>query len=86
MSLSEDRISHMAHEIIDCIWRDDLADVTDEGRALTSVKQSLSAFFQVAEEIEEAVRAKLRNHAQGSRDWDALYQKFYQEELAKRNL
>ena len=45
MSLSEDRISTMAHEIIKCIWRDDLADVSDDSRALRRVKQSLEAFF-----------------------------------------
>ena len=86
MSLSEDRISHMAHEIVDLVWREDLADVTDESRALARVKQSLGAFFGVVEEIDEAVRAKLRNRAPGSRDYDILYQKFYQEELAKRHL
>lgn len=86
MAFSEDRISHLSHEIMECLWRDDLADVTDESRALARVKQSLTSFFQVAEEIEEAVRAKLRNRVQGSRDWDALYQKFYQEELARRGL
>ena len=86
MSLSEDRISHMAHEIVDLVWREDLADVTDESRALARVKQSLDSFFGVVEEIDEAVRAKLRNRAPGSRDWDILYQKFYQEEHAKRHL
>lgn len=86
MAFSEDRISHLSNEIMECLWRDDLADVTDESRALARVKQSLTSFFQVAEEIEEAVRAKLRNRVQGSRDWDALYQKFYQEELARRGL
>jgi hypothetical protein len=86
MSLSEDRISTIAHEITERIWRDDLADVTDERRALLCVKQSLEAFFGAVEEIEEAVRAKLRNKAPGSRDWEALYQKFYQEEMARRKL
>jgi len=86
MSLSEDRISHMSHEIVDILWREDLADVTDESRALARVKQSLDAFFGAVEEIDEAVRGKLRNRAPGSRDWDILYQKFYQEELAKRHL
>ncbi|KAB0670513.1 DUF507 family protein [Oryzomonas sagensis] len=86
MSLSEDRVSNMAHEVINCIWRDDLADVIDESRALARVKQSLGAFFGAVEEIDGTVRAKLRNHAQGSRDWELLYQKFYQEELAKRHL
>ena len=86
MQYSEDRISHLSHEIMECLWRDDLADVTDESRALSRIKQSLTAFFLVADEVEEAVRAKLRNRAQGSRDYDVLYQKFYQEELVRRKL
>ncbi len=86
MSLSEDRISTIAHEIIERLWRDDLADLADERRALGCVKQSLEAFFGAVEEIEEAVRTKLRNKAPGSRDWEALYQKFYQEEMARRKL
>lgn len=86
MSLSEDRISTMAHEIITCIWRDDLADVSDDSRALRRVKQSLEAFFGAVDEIETAVRAKLRNKAPGSRDYDVLYQKFYHDEMARRNL
>lgn len=86
MSLSEDRISNLAHGIIERLWRDDLADVTDEGRALTRVKQTLHAYFSVADEIDTAVRAKLRNRAPGSRDWEDLYRKFYQEELVRRKL
>jgi len=84
MSLSEDRISNMAHEIMEHLWRDDLADITDESRALARIKQSLTAFFSVAEEIDSVVRDKLRNRAQGSRDWEVLYQKFYHEELVRR--
>lgn len=86
MSLSEDRISNLSHEILERLWRDDLADVTDESRALSRIKQSLTSFYQVADEIDGIVRDKLRNRAQGSRDWDVLYQKFFQEELARRKL
>jgi uncharacterized protein len=86
MSLSEDRISNLAHEIIEKLWRDDLVDVTDEGRALNRVKQSLTAYFSVMEEIDDSVRAKLKNRAPGSRDWEDLYRKFYQEELVRRGL
>lgn len=86
MSFSEDRISNLSHEIMERLWRDDLADVVDEGRALARIKQSLTDFFSVSEEIEAAVLAKLRNRAPGSRDWDVLYQKFYQEELVRRKL
>ena len=86
MSLSEDRISTLAHEIMNRIWRNELADFSDDQRALSTVKRSLGAFFGAAEEVEAAVRAKLRNKAPGSRDYEVLYQKFYQEELARRGL
>jgi hypothetical protein len=86
MSLSEDRISTMAHEIIKRIWRDDLVDFPDERRALASVKRSLEAFFGAVEEVEAAVKAKLRNKAPGSRDYEVLYRKFYQDELVRRGL
>lgn len=86
MLYTEERISHLAHEILDRLWRDDLADMADESRALVRVKQTLTAYFQAADEIDSVVRAKLQNRAQGSRDWDVLYQKFYQEELARRKL
>lgn len=88
MRISEDRISHLAHRIIDKIWKDDLGDFPDEPRALNQVKESITAFFAVAEEIDEVVRHKLASYAQakvpGSREWEILYQKFFQEEQAKR--
>ncbi len=88
MHISEDRISHIAHKVVDKLWRDDLADFPDEPRALNAVKDTIAAFFAVAEEIDQAVRKKLASYSQakvpGSRDWDILYQKFYREEQAKR--
>jgi hypothetical protein len=90
MHVSEDRISHIAHKIIDRLWSDDLADFPDEARALNSVKESLSAYFALSGEIDQAVRQKLASYSQakvpGSRDWEILYQKFYREELDKRKL
>lgn len=88
MQVSEDRISHLGHKIVEKLWRDDLADFPDEARALAAIKTAIAAYFSVAEEIDQAVRNKLASYAQakvpGSRDWEILYQKFYREEMAKR--
>ena len=88
MLISEDRISHLAHKILEKLWRDDLADFADEARARTAIKGSIASFFAVAEEVDQAVRNKLASYAQakvpGSREWEILYQKFYREEMAKR--
>lgn len=86
--ISEDRISHIAHRIIDKLWKDDLADFPDEPRALQRAKDSIHDYFSISEEIDQAVRKKLSSYSTakvpGSRDWEILYHKFYQEEMAKR--
>jgi uncharacterized protein len=88
MQISEDRVSHIAHKIYDKLYQDDLADFPDERRALDSIKGSIDGFFAVMGQVDQAVRDKLASYSQakvpGSRDWEILYQKFYQEELAKR--
>lgn len=88
MSISEDRVSHLAHKIIDRIWKNDLADFPDEPRALQRVKRSIAEHFTVADEIDQAVRRKLASYSQakvpGSREWEILYKKFYEEETARR--
>ena len=88
MLISEDRISHLAHKIADRLWRDDLVDITDETRALSTIKTSIHDYFSVALEIDEMVRKKLASYSQakvpGSRDWEILYEKLYKEGMAKK--
>ena len=89
MHISEDRISHLANRIIDTLWKNDLADLspTSAGRSSAS-RTPLPATLSVGEEIDAAVRAKLASYrppkVPGSREYDILFQKFYQEELARR--
>ena len=88
MQISEDRISHIAHLVMDKLWRDDLADFPEENRALQTIKNSITAYFSIADEIDEAVRKKLSSYGQskvpGSREWEVLYRKFSEEEVARR--
>jgi hypothetical protein len=88
MQISEDRISHLAHKVIDRLWKGDLADFPEEPRSLQRVKDSIAGFFSADDEIDLAVRKKLASYSQakvpGSREWEILYRKFYEEEVAKR--
>ncbi len=88
MYISEDRVSHLSHKIIDALWKNDLADFPDERRALECVKDAVARYFEVGDEVDSVVRAKLASYRPpklpGSREYDILYQKFYQEELARR--
>jgi hypothetical protein len=85
--LSESRISHLAHLIIDGVWKEDLADFPNEARALAETKSVLDEFFGGDDRLDEVVRQKIqslsRHVAPGSREWDVLYRKYLEEEHRK---
>jgi hypothetical protein len=85
--LTESRISHLAHLIIDGVWKNDLADFPNEARALAETKRVLEEFFGGEDRLDDIVRQKIqslsRRVAPGSREWDVLYRKYYEEELRK---
>jgi hypothetical protein len=86
--LSESRISHLAHIIIDGIWKNDLADFPNEARTLTETKRVLAEFFGGDDRLDELVRQKIaslsRRIVPGSREWDVLYRKYLEEEQRKQ--
>ncbi len=88
MRLSEDRISHIAHLICDGIWKDDLVDFTDDERALQEIKRTIRDYLMVEDRADTAAREKIRSLsrpiAEGSREWEVLYKKYFEEEMAKR--
>lgn len=88
MNISEDRVSHLAHKVLDKVWKNDLVDFPVEPRSLQRIKNSITEFFAIDDEIDQSVRRKLASYSQtkvpGSREWEILYKKFYEEETAKR--
>ena len=85
--LSENRISHLAHLVMDGLRKGKLAEFPSEGRALSETKHVLHEFFQAEDHIDNIVRQKLmslsRRVPPGSREWDILYRKYFEEETRK---
>jgi len=88
--LSESRISHLAHLIVDGLWKEDMADFPNEARALMETKSMLADFFNVEDRVDEIVRHKIQSLSRpiptGSREWDILYRKYMEEELKKHQI
>jgi len=86
--LSESRISHLAHLVLDGLRNAKLADFPSEGHALAETKQVLHAYFQGEDQLDDIVRQKImslsRQVPHGSREWDILYRKYHEEELRKQ--
>jgi len=85
--LSEARISHLAHLIMSGLSKRNLVDFSNDRRALLETKQALNDFFQREDQIDDFVRHKIsslsRHVPPGSREWDVLYRKYYEEESRK---
>lgn len=86
MKLSEQRISHLAHLVVDGLWRDDLVDYRDEVSALQAAKESLTKVLSIDDEIDTLVRQQLSRQQKvvGSREWQILYDKYFRAEMDKR--
>ncbi|MDP3940298.1 MAG: DUF507 family protein [Deltaproteobacteria bacterium] len=86
MQLSDDRISHIAHGILDRLRP--IAGIPDETRALREIKRRMTAVLKVDDVIDGLVRQKIaslkRHVPEGASEWDILYKKYYEEEAARR--
>ncbi|MCK4738615.1 MAG: DUF507 family protein [Deltaproteobacteria bacterium] len=88
MRLSEDRISHIAHLIVDGIYDDDLVDLVDDDDVLKEVKLSISSYLKIEDDADNMARDKIKSLSrevpEGSREWDILYKKYFEEETEKK--
>ncbi|HZX35274.1 MAG TPA: DUF507 family protein [Thermodesulfobacteriota bacterium] len=89
MRLSEDRVSHISHLIADGVWKDDLVDFVDDEKVLTEIKRVIAGYLRIEDDADTVARDKIRslsrNVPEGSREWDVLYKKYFEEEVARKN-
>ena len=88
MKFSDDRISHIAHLIHRSLVKDQLVTYTDEDKAHREIKRVLIEYLKVEDVADQTAREKVaslkRGVAEGSREWEVLYRKYFEEELNKK--
>ena len=86
--MSEDKISHLSHIILQVVKNSPLVTVAGEdGRVLKEIKKVLAAELAQEQEIDRKVKAKLASYSrgivEGSAEWEVLYRKTFDEESRK---
>jgi hypothetical protein len=88
MRLGEERISHISHLLTEGAAREGLMTPRDQGRLLKITKEVLTHYCRLDEEVDRLVRTKLASYSrgiqEGTREWDVLYQKHFEEEMRKK--
>jgi hypothetical protein len=89
MLLSDEKLTHLSHLILDHLKNPAVARMkTEEVAVLREIKRVLAAEVKVEEEVDAAVRRRLGSYsrplAEGSAEWETLYRKTFEEEMRKR--
>ncbi len=88
MKLTEERVSHLAHLVWDALYDDNLADYANDEEALKAIKRAMTDYLKTEDQIDDLARQKIaslkRGVQEGSREWDILYKKYYEEEALKK--
>jgi hypothetical protein len=89
MMLSEDKISHLSHIVLqEYIKQKLLGPVQDEAAIRREIKRTIVSELKIGEEIDEIVRKKLKSFAkkliEGTPEWEVLYKKYFREEETKK--
>ncbi len=88
MRLSDDKINYLSHVLVGSLvdYPEMDFEVEDNEVRLT-IKEALLESFSAIDALEEKVRETLLSYSrkivEGSREWDMMYSKTYEEEIQK---
>jgi hypothetical protein len=89
MRLSDDKISHTTHVVLKgLLEKDAIKPLVDDGQIRREIRRVIVKEMKLAEDIDEAVTRKLQSYSkkiyEGSSEWEVMYNKFFEEETAKK--
>ncbi|MCB0327417.1 MAG: DUF507 family protein [Bdellovibrionales bacterium] len=88
MRLSEDKISHLSHLLCEQAVKDHLMSVSDPALILRKTKEIIKDYCMLDMKVDESVRKKISSYSrsilEGTREWDVMYRKHFEEEMQKR--
>jgi hypothetical protein len=88
--LTESRISHLSHRIRGALRDGGLAEFPDDAAAHREAKAVLGSYARSEEEVDAFARDRIsrlsRRVPEGGREWDILYRKYFEEEMARRKM
>lgn len=84
MTLSEGRLSYLSHAILRAVTEQKLGQVRNDRLFLAEAKRILTEAFSIDGRLDQLARARMpKRVVPGSREWDVLYRRYYEEERRK---
>jgi hypothetical protein len=84
VNLSEARLSFLAHALLKTVTGQKLGRVRNERLFLAEAKRILTDAFSLDGRLDQLARGRMpKRVVPGSREWDILYRRYYEEERRK---
>jgi uncharacterized protein len=89
MSLSRPKVNHLSQLIVKALQKAGLVKfLKAENDVRLQIVKTLTDELRIEEVVDAEVRRKLGSYSrkivEGNREWDVMYQKFYEQEMKKR--
>lgn len=87
MRLSDERINYLSKHIVTTLEREKMIDIMSETMTTQEVRLVIVKFLKNEEAIDQKIRTKIatikRNIPEHSKEWEILYEQYYNEEMSK---
>jgi hypothetical protein len=86
--MSREKINFLARQVLNFLFEDDQVEFLDEPNEIRlSIVRSIEDELQLYEAIDQRAVEKIQSQKkaikEGSREWEILYRKYYNEEISK---
>jgi len=86
--LSREKINFLARQIINFIFENDQVEFFDEPNEIRlnivkSIEEEMRLYDFIDKKAIEKIESQKKSIKEGSREWEILYRKYYDEEIAK---
>lgn len=86
--LSQIKINFLSHQILNLLANNDLVEFLDDPNEIRltikrAIEEEMRLYDSLDKKAMEKIQSQKKSIEEGSREWEILYRKYYNEELAK---
>ncbi len=86
--LSREKVNYLSRQILDKLLENDEVDFLDESndirlRIVNSIEDEMNLYESINKKAIEKIETQKKSIKEGSREWEILYRKYYNEEITK---
>jgi hypothetical protein len=86
--LSREKINFLSRQILNALYNNDLVEFLDDPNEirliiLKAIEEEMKFYETLDRKAVEKIQSQKKSIEEGSREWEILYRKYYNEELSK---